>query len=388
MYERFLEHNTDALRQPVDAAETAAYAGRVPASLLTLWEEAGRGTFCGGMVRLINPADYQDFVDEYFHPAYAESVVPFMVTAFGDLFACVRSRVIGDHLVFLNIRYGTFQILPNRPEVLLNFHLFDKRHYYALDRYAEISAITGIPQPGECLGYVPALALDGTEDDGNLRRVELLPYLRSITEAIGEFEPEDFSGRYPWLGPDRVPKTKRCAPPTDALVNDTLTAIARDISGNEPAVMQAIQLCTTDIAAWCREHAGQYDNRATNPAQSDPLHLKWLALADILLNEGYARELDWKCELDDLRLALHEICPKNPEAACLAEVLDNAPLDEDDDLTVWCAALSEACPGHVLGCIGIDSDSYVIFPAQKNTLATLQQTARRIGQCIAPVEDS
>lgn len=388
MYERFLENNSEAVRQPVDAAEIAKYAGRVPGQLLTLWEEAGRGAFCGGMVRLIDPADYQDFIDEYFRPAYAESAVPFMVTAFGDLFACVRSRTIGDHIVFLNIRYGTFQILPNRPDVLLNFHLFEKKHYYALGRYAEISATTGTPQPDECLGYVPALALGGTEEDSNLQRVKIMPYIRSIAEAIGGFEPEDFSGRYPWLGPDRIPKKKRCVPPTDTLVNETITVLAREISGNDPAVMQAIRFCTGDITAWCSEHSGQYEDRGTDPAQSNPLLLKWLGMADILRNEGYARELDWKCELDDFRLALNEIRQKNPEAACFAEALADGSLDEDDDLNVWCAALSEACPGHVLGYIDIGSDSYVIFPAQKTVLENLQQAARRIGQRITPVKDS
>ena len=38
MYERFLENNADAIRQPVDAAEIAKYSGRVPEQLLELWQ--------------------------------------------------------------------------------------------------------------------------------------------------------------------------------------------------------------------------------------------------------------------------------------------------------------------------------------------------------------
>ena len=339
------------------------------------------------MVRLVDPADYQAFVDRYFRKAWNESAVPFLVTAFGDLFACVKSQPLGDHIVFLNIRYGTFQILPNRPEILCNIHLFDKRHYYALDRYPEIREKAGTPQPDECLGYVPPLALGGTEEDGNIQRLKLLPYIQEIAQVIGDFEPEDFSGKYPWIGPGRVPKKKRFVPPTEDAVNQTITDIARRISGADPAVMQAIHSCVSDISTYCSEHAGQYEDRNTDPAQASPLELKWLGMVDILLGHGYAWELDWKCELDDLRFALGEIRKKNREAEDLTEALSDGTFDEDEDLTAWCAGLSEACPRHTVGCLGIDSDSYVIFPVQKQILDQLQQAAGQIGQKITPAEN-
>ena len=388
MYERFLENNADAIRQPVDAAEIAKYTGRVPEQLLVLWQEAGRGTFCGGMVRLVDPADYQAFVDRYFRKAWNESAVPFLVTAFGDLFACVKSQPLGDHIVFLNIRYGTFQILPNRPEILCNIHLFDKRHYYALDRYPEIREKAGTPQPDECLGYVPPLALGGTEEDGNIQRLKLLPYIQEIAQVIGDFEPEDFSGKYPWIGPGRVPKKKRFVPPTEDAVNQTITDIARRISGADPAVMQAIHSCVSDISTYCSEHAGQYEDRNTDPAQASPLELKWLGMVDILLGHGYAWELDWRCELEDFEFALQEILKKNEDAGCLLKALGDETLSEDDNITVWCTRFSKACPLSAVGCIDIDSDSYVIFPTQKTVLDRFWQAAAQIGQKVAPVENS
>ena len=39
-----------------------------------------------------------------------ETVTPFMITVFGDIFAYVKNRVIGDYVVFINIRYGTFKV--------------------------------------------------------------------------------------------------------------------------------------------------------------------------------------------------------------------------------------------------------------------------------------
>ena len=110
-------------------------------------------------------------------------------------------------------------------------------------------------------------------------------------------------------------------------------------------------------------------------------------MVDILLGHGYAWELDWKCELDDLRFALGEIRKKNREAEDLTEALSDGTFDEDEDLTAWCAGLSEACPRHTVGCLGIDSDSYVIFPVQKQILDQLQQAAGQIGQKITPAEN-
>ena len=151
--------------------------------------------------------------------------------------------------------------------------------------------------------------------------------------------------------------------------------------------MQAIHSCVSDISTYCSEHAEQYEDRNTDPAQASPLELKWLGMVDILLGHGYAWELDWKCELDDLRFALGEIRKKNREAECLTDALGDGTFDEDDDITAWCAGLSEACPRHTVGCLGIDSDSYVIFPVQKQILDQLQQTAGQIGQKITPAEN-
>ena len=78
---------------------------------------------------------------------------------------------------------------------------------------------------------------------------------------------------------------------------------------------------------------------------------------------------------------------KNREAEDLTEALSDGTFDEDEDLTAWCAGLSEACPRHTVGCLGIDSDSYVIFPVQKQILDQLQQAAGQIGQKITPAEN-
>lgn len=381
MYERFLESSTEDTRQPVDADIISKYSGIVPEQLIILWQEAGWGIFCDGMVRLVNPEDYQGFVNEYFHKDYNETVTPFMVTAFGDIFACAISRALGNHIVFLNIRYGTFQILPNHPEVLLNTHLFDKKNYYALDSYPEIKEKIGVPHMDECFGYTP-----------DIQRVKLLPYIEIIAQSIGEFELEDFSGKHPQLGTNKLPLKKRFVPPTEETINRTIIDIASEISRTDSAesdkeVMEAIHRCVGDIITYCNDHSEEFKDRCPHPEQESATTLKWLGMVDILQKNGYAGELDWKCEFEDFTFSLQEIMKKKKGYECLLQSLKDGTFDEDEDITVWCTQLNEVCQPYAIGCIDIDSDSYVIFPTQKTILDHLKQAAEQIGQRIYLVED-
>lgn len=70
MYERFLEQNTGCTRQTVDDAFIAEYSDIAPESLTVLWKEVGLGIFCNGLFRVINPTDYQGFVNQYYQREY------------------------------------------------------------------------------------------------------------------------------------------------------------------------------------------------------------------------------------------------------------------------------------------------------------------------------
>ncbi|WP_418696631.1 GAD-like domain-containing protein [Bacteroides sp.] len=191
MYERFLEQNTGCTRQTVHDAFLAKYADTVPKELIALWQEVGLGIFCNGLFRVINPADYQEFVDEYFQREYNEGAIPFMVTAFGDLFVYVNNHIVGDYVIYINVRYGTDKILSNNIALLLNKYVFNEstlKAWFKVERYAEIKDKVGLPQLDECLGYVPALALGGTENDEHIQILKTVPYIEIIAQSIGEFE--------------------------------------------------------------------------------------------------------------------------------------------------------------------------------------------------------
>lgn len=117
MYEKFLERNTGCISQTVDDAFIAQYAGIAPQSLIALWKEAGLGMFCDGLFRIINPEEFQFFADEYNSDSFNKTVLPFMVTAFGDTFVYVDNAIIGDYVMYINMRYGTEKILSNNIEL-------------------------------------------------------------------------------------------------------------------------------------------------------------------------------------------------------------------------------------------------------------------------------
>ena len=191
MYEKFLENSSNSIRQVVDDAFIAEYANVVSEQLITLWKEVGLGTFCEGLFRIIEPDKYQAIVDDCYPMDGFGSVTPFITTAFGDMFAYVRDCRIGDYVVFINVRYGTFKILSDQLDILFNIIFFNKgclTSWFSLNEYHTIKSVKGIPASDECYGYVPALALGGTEVTDNIKILKTIPYIDMVLQSIGDLK--------------------------------------------------------------------------------------------------------------------------------------------------------------------------------------------------------
>lgn len=188
MYEEFLNNNESALRFDADATIIAKYLNKAPNQLTCLWEEVGFGIFCNGLFRIINPENYQPFVDEYFASKDDNYRIPFMITAYGDLFVWINNtRHIGNHILYINMRYGTYQFLGDESsfEPILNFLVFEPDtidDYFRLKGYNRIRENMGVPAMDECFAYVPALVLGGKEADKNIQIVKILPYIEIIAQ--------------------------------------------------------------------------------------------------------------------------------------------------------------------------------------------------------------
>lgn len=196
MYEDFLNRNKDCVTQAVDDAFLARYSDKAPKELLMLWQEVGLGIFCNGLFRIVSPDDYQDFVDTYIEDRerYFEYSLPFMTTAFGDIFVWVKDICQKrEYAIFLNVRSGNWSIITSRIDLLFSLYMAEEewlKRFFDL-KVTDFSKLTdklGIPAADECFGYVPALVLGGSKSLKNIQLVKMAPYIEIIAQAIGTFE--------------------------------------------------------------------------------------------------------------------------------------------------------------------------------------------------------
>lgn len=196
MYEELLSRNIDCARQIADDAFLTKYASKAPKELITLWQEVGLGIFCNGLFRIVSPDDYQDFVNTYIEDRekYFEYLLPFMTTAFGDIFVWVKDIFQNrEYVIFINVRSGDWNIVTSRMDLLFSLYIVSeeclKRIFeLKVSDFRKLVERLGLPAEDECYGYVPALALGGSKSLDNIQVVKMLPYIDMIAQMIGAFD--------------------------------------------------------------------------------------------------------------------------------------------------------------------------------------------------------
>ena len=91
------------------------FTGKVPQELLDIWSEQGFCTMLDGYLRVIDPREYKDLLDEtYFRGGIS---IPIFTTAFGDIITFEKNKYIGI------VRYNKhdFNILAADFELFLMF---------------------------------------------------------------------------------------------------------------------------------------------------------------------------------------------------------------------------------------------------------------------------
>lgn len=80
------------------------YRDQIPSELVQIWEEDGLGTFLDGYLKVINPDDYLELVQEtYFR---GDISIPIFATAFGDIIVCEEKQ----YLRMVKYKDGSFDI--------------------------------------------------------------------------------------------------------------------------------------------------------------------------------------------------------------------------------------------------------------------------------------
>ena len=123
-----------------------------------------------------------------------KGLIPVVDRILTDVFAYVKNSRLKNYIVYLNVRYGTYLILPDNLVLLLGKIIFNKsilKGWFDLENYPVIQEVIGTPGYDECFGYSPLLALGGSESIENVRIVKTLPYIDISTQTIGRFKDSD-----------------------------------------------------------------------------------------------------------------------------------------------------------------------------------------------------
>lgn len=157
------------------------YSTSLPKSLIEIWSNQGFGTIMDGYLKIINPDEYIEvFKDSYFRSNVA---TPIIVTAFGDIITWEKNKYVS----IVQYRYGKSYVMINGFELflmLLKDNSFTKK-FFDIEMYKQAVSLLGNLEFDECFGFVPLLAMGGSEKVESLKIVKTREHISLINELAG-----------------------------------------------------------------------------------------------------------------------------------------------------------------------------------------------------------
>ena len=152
---------------------------------------------------------------------------------------------------------------------------------------------------------------------------------------------------------------------------------AKLISLDDEKVLSEVKELITHTDAFISKNKEFYENRGIDLGKWKRPRLIWMGFADILINNGFAEEFDWKCELECFESLLTEL------KSFKAYALNLPSLTEDkNDVYEWIKTINTIWQeqGFCLMQMYIDSDSYVIFPIEASKTEFLETESKKINE--------
>ena len=144
--------------------------------LMQIWEKYGFGSLMEGYLRIINPDDYQELLnDTYFRGKIA---IPILITAFGDIVTYEEGGYIG----IVKYKDGSSSVISRHFKKFMG-NLTEKAFtdkYLEVSQYAEAVDKLGVLGQDECFGYIPISGSDGSEKAQNLKKIKTREYIEII----------------------------------------------------------------------------------------------------------------------------------------------------------------------------------------------------------------
>ncbi len=169
-----------------------------------------------------------------------------------------------------------------------------------------------------------------------------------------------------------------------SFADEILLKIAEILSFNDRKVVKKLEIILEDFRNYLRNNINfrYIDDEIKALSDKEKIELKVVAMVWLLSESGYINYLDWKCELEDFEM-FSDVMKKVgiDENICNLKDLN---LDEDDDIEIWSEEFNKVFSKKniFIGNIDTSSDSYSIFPINKENLKKLKELGSRINMKI------
>ena len=159
------------------------YRNLVPKEMIEIWEKYGLGSFLNGYLRVINPDDYKELVEEtYFRGNVA---IPIFITAFADVITWEEDEFIGM------IEYKTLDVnaiwegMDYFFELLSNKRFLEKN--FELEMYNKALKLHGEVGYEDCYCFVPIIPVGGKKIE-NLQKGKAFTHIEVLVYLMGRVE--------------------------------------------------------------------------------------------------------------------------------------------------------------------------------------------------------
>ncbi len=157
------------------------YKDRVGENVIEIWEKYGFGSTFNGYLKIINPDDVQELLEETYIMPFDD--IPVFVTGMGDIISCNSRGSFG----ILDYRHHRIKVIWIDKEINWDYFFDDyyQERYWKWNPYFEAVKKYGEPSYDECFGYEPLLSLGGKENVEYLKKVKYKVHISLIAEFQG-----------------------------------------------------------------------------------------------------------------------------------------------------------------------------------------------------------
>jgi len=176
---------SDNLTKPTEET-IAKYENLLPADLLEFWKEYGFGDYGGGLLRVINPSDYEE----------AEGVnisvdIPLLTDSFGDIFIfrsipAQNLKAVG--ILNVHFRNREFFIVDEDCIEELFGGINPEMPMMRAELFQEAVQKFGKPEPNEIFFFAPALAMGGGESIEFVQKGDAFTHYAMLMAMAGDFK--------------------------------------------------------------------------------------------------------------------------------------------------------------------------------------------------------